>query len=394
MSETSTTTPQKGKIASFGGAEPIQLSDLTGKKPVVPDTKGENNNGNPGGEGTVVTELTKNEGESDADFEARKLAAKDNNQQSTEPVLTDEQIKAEYEKRFANKGESQETPEQKAQREAALEKRMHDQYVANGGKGSDFYEIKRAAEADLTTLSQEELHFELKQKGFSDDMINEIQKERYYQLNPDEVVQDIENGETDEQFAARKEMLKKKVELGTELFNRRGERLKKNAQSILDTLKTSIEHQDLQVQKEAGFIAKVDEVSTTLPRNLTVGLGKLNDQDLGSVQVEVSDADLEEVKTILKDPVQRKQLLYNEDGELNIESIAKLLLTQKLFNKAGREGLLEGQDRQRKIVEKTFPARDPQMLGVGTFPSSREGRKGKIASYGKAEPINIPARQK
>jgi hypothetical protein len=299
--------------------------------------------------------------------------------------LSDEELKSEYEKRFPT--QAQQTEEQKAAKDLEFEKRMLDLYVEKGFNGEEFYAIKKAASADLTELSKAQLTSELKAKGFSDEAITEMQVERYYQINPDELLQGDE--EEDKEYEARKELVRQKVAYGTEKLNSYGAKVQKNAKDILNTLKEAVLESDLQKQKDAEFIAKIDEVSKSLPRKMNVQLGKLNDEDLGSVDADVSESDIAEIVAQLKDPEQRNKLLYTGESstELNIDGIANLLLRNKSLEKIAREALLEGQTRQVEIFKKTFPVRNPNALGVGGSPviPAKTGSGRQVASFGKSQ---------
>ena len=299
--------------------------------------------------------------------------------------LTREEIKALYEKEFPSHVEL--TDEQKVTKENDYQKRLLDLYVERGGTVEHFVAINNVTKMDLTELSKSELTAELKAKGFSDTDVQEVLVERYYQLNPDELEQG--DDETSEEYNARKEKVKLKVGYGTERLTNHSANIKKNAENILEGLKKGLSDRDLLKQEEAEFIAKIDEVSKSLPRKLTVELGKLENEALGSVQLDIPETDIAEITNLLKDPVQRQQLLYTENGDLNIEGISNLFLKSKMLERAARESLLEGQTRQVKIFEQTFPYRNPQAVGVGGSSSSpKVVGQGKVASFGKTQRVS------
>jgi len=299
--------------------------------------------------------------------------------------LTREEIKALYEKEFPTHVEL--TDEQKVAKENDYQKRLLDLYTEGGGTLEQFVAINNVLKMDLTELSKSELTAELKAKGFSDTDVQEVLVERYYQLNPDELEQN--DDETDEEYNARKEKVKLKVGYGTERLTNHSANIKKNAEAILEGLKKGLSERDLQKQDEAEFIAKIDEVSKSLPRKLTVELGKLENEALGSVQMDIPESEITEIINLLKDPAQREQLLYTENGDLNIESISNLLLKNKMLERAAREALFEGQTREVRKFEKIFPYRNPQALGVGGSTSSpKTTGAGKVASFGKSQRVS------
>lgn len=388
-------TQKTDKLTSAGGAKPIVIGDIINRQ-AEPNDNGQVQNAQAAQADAGNAEEKKisdvnavNTGDNSQPADNSSNPNSEDNQQSqASKPLTDEELRAEYEKRFSKPADL--TPEQIKATEAAFEKRMLDAYTEIGGKGEDFYTLKQVASMDLTELSKMELTRELTAKGFSPEQIQAIQVERYYQLNPEEVTQAYE--ETEEEFQARKDFIKKKVEYGQEKFANRSAHIQKNAQETLDTLKETIAEKELLVKKENEFIAKVDEISKTLPRKLTLELGKLNNEDLGSVQVDIPEADIAAITASLKDPVQRRKILYTEAGELNIETITNLLLRNKVLEVAARESLFEGQTRQVAKFKEVFPNRSAHAVGIGgaTSSSAREGKSGKITGFGKSQVMNQP----
>lgn len=301
--------------------------------------------------------------------------------------ISDDEIKRLYEERFkTDSGKEsenrEETDDEKAKIETEFEKKMLNLYVDGGGKIDDFLTIKQVAQMDLTALSKNELTNELKQAGFSDDEIQEIQVESYYQMNPDEIEQGFE--ESDEDFEKRKEKIRKKVAYGTEKLSKRSAAQQQQAKSILDTLRKAVEQQDLQAVSEREYAAKVEKLSKELPRKLTLQLGKVDDKEIAPIEFDVSEDDIASVLDTIKDQAKIETIFYQEDGRLNIEKVSEILLRNTILEKAAREALFEGQTRQVKIFEETFPARTAHEIGVGgTSSPSNNGQKGKLAGFGK-----------
>lgn len=283
------------------------------------------------------------------------------------------------------------TDEQKVQKEKEKDEKRLALYLKGGGTVEQYVTIKQVMDMDLTELSKSELTRELKAKGFDESEIAEVQKERYYQLNPDELQQ--EDYEEDEAFEARKAKLKKKVDFGSEKLNNRSNHLKNNAKTILDNLDKALEAEDLQRQADIKFIAKIDEVSKTMPRKLNIPLGKLNNEDLGTVDIDVQETSISEIAEQLKDPSQRNKILYTEEGEPNVDRLSQLLLKEKLFDSGAREAFLSGRNDQIAKFEKIFPYKNPTSLGVGggANPNMAGKSNGKVASFGKAQPIGKPS---
>lgn len=334
--------------------------------------------------------------------EEQKLAAA-NADKNKGPELTDEQLKDLLKARGielddtgldglkakltpAAPAAAEPTAEEKQKAEAAEEKRMLDLFIAGGGSIENFANLKQVASADLTALSESEIRRELKAENFSDDEINAIIKERYYQINPEELVQG--DDETPEDFAKRKALIEKKIALGTKEFSSKALSIKKQSEDALGILRNAIKEQDLQKQKEALISSKADEIASVLPRELTFDLGEVDGLKIDPVTIKVADADVAEVVAILKNSEERNKLLFNEDNSLNLSSIGNILLRNKMLEASVKASLLEGESRQVAKFEKIFPGRTAKEIGVGgNNGAGNQGRAGVIASRGKPEVV-------
>jgi len=275
-----------------------------------------------------------------------------------------------------------ETDEEKAKKATAFEKRMLDHYIENGGTPEDFVALKAVASADLKSLSEYQIKKELKDEGFTDDQINAVLVERYYQLNPDEIEKG--EGESDEDFTARVEAVKKKVAFGSKKLESKGSFIKKQAEDALSSLRLAIESKDLLEKKEAEFSSNVDEIVSKVPRKVTFELGKIEDIDIAPVQFEVTDDVIASVVETLKDPVKRNQFFY-QDNQLNIANIANVMIRNQYLEKALKAVYLEAGDRQVKEFEKVFPGRNANEVGVGGNKAGNNGKKGVIVKAGKPQ---------
>lgn len=384
MSEVQEATKQAPKIVSAG--KPMK-ADFT--SPLAQHQQANPDNGEQGGQkspedkekesSAAKLEGTSETPEEKAIREAKELEDKNKPAALIEPKpLTDEELKAEYEKRFPPTTEL--TEEQKLKKEQAFEKRMLDLYVESGGKIEEFTLLKQVAAADLTELSKSELTAELKKAGFNETEIAAIQKERYYQLTEDDLEQLPD--ETEKEFA------KRKIEYGKQKLENRSAHKKTQAQSFLNTLRQAITEQDLQSQKESEFVSNVDAHFDKLERKMALQLGKVDDTDIAPVEYEVPESAIAETKETLRDSAKRKQLLYNEDGSLNLTNISEILLKAKMFESAVKTGYLEGGSRQVAEFEKIFPNRSAHEVGIGSGQKPKDGVKGKIVSAGKPVRFN------
>jgi len=301
---------------------------------------------------------------------------------TTPKPLTDEEIKAEYEKRFPV--QSAKTEEQLKADELALDKRMLNEYMNGGGTIENYARLKQAVEmTDLTEMSKIQLTAELKQAGFTDDEIKIVQKERYYQLEQEE----IDSIEDDEEKALK---LKAKDYASKKLLGK-AERTKQAAQSIFDNLKQAITEQDKEVQEEKALASNLDAYFTALPRKTTIQLEKTPDGvDNPPIEVDVPEEVVNEVREMLKDSDKRNSFLYKQDGSLNYEVIAETLIRSRISEKAATEsyskGVSKGKDEQVAIFEKTFPVRNANAIGVNGNGNARPPvGKGQLVSAGQPQ---------
>lgn len=268
--------------------------------------------------------------------------------------------------------------EEKLKAEQALEKRMLDFFVENGGTVDQYAMMKQVASADLTVLSEKELEAELTAAGFDEDQKKMIRQERYYQLDEEEIAT-----LTDEK---EKALAVKKKEFGTKKLNSKAAHKKSLAVSFFDNLKKAIDAQDADAKQEVELAKKVDSHFEKLPRKLTLQLGKTTENvDIDPVDLDVDDAIIAQVRETLKTPAQRNKILYNEDGSLNIAALSEILVRNKVLESALNKSYLTGVSRNTAEFEKTFPIRDANALGTGSLAGGGNlGKtKGKIASFGK-----------
>lgn len=371
---------------------------------VIENQQQSNQNGNEGNEGkdsnpdAGKNDEGKNNGAAGAGADSGKNdAAAGAAADTTPPVLTPEQIKAygeamgipDFDGDFSklkdkiNKPASVElTPEQKAAKEAETERKMLDLYLKNGGKMEEFVAMKAVAAADVKQLSRQQLENELKTEGFDDDEIKAIIAERYYQQDPEALAKGED--EKDEEFAKRKEAVKKKAAYGTKKLESRSTHIVQQAKNHYEQLRKAIEAEDLLEQKEVEFSSKVDGHLQKMPRELTFEMGKSDDQDIAPITLKVPEEIFTEVAAILKDPAKRQTQFFNENNELNLANITELLVRNRLLEAGLKRALLEGGDRQVKVFEQRFPA-SAQELGIGGNKGAKASGSGKVAKAGQPE---------
>ncbi len=282
------------------------------------------------------------------------------------------------------------TDEQKLAAEQLMEKRMLDKFIEKGGTAENFVAFKQIAGMDLTVLSENQLKTKMKEEGFDDDEVNEMLKERFYQIKLDELTQGED--EKTEDFEIRKKKLEKKIAYGAKEFGIAGSLIKKQAEDALSTLRQVITDEDLQKVEEVKNSERVTEFFEKLPRKVNFELGKTaSGQDIPLIEFTIPEEVVTEVMDTLKDSGKRKQFLYNEDGGLNLDNVAKVMLENKYLKSALKESYTKGGKTQVEEFEKMFPGRTAKDIGVGgANAGGQNGRKGVIASAGKPEVAHIP----
>ncbi len=294
--------------------------------------------------------------------------------------LTDDEIKAEYEKRFPTQAAL--SDEEKQKQADAFEKRMLDLYVETGGKIEEFALLKHMASQDLTELSKAELTKELKVAGITDPaQIEAIQKERYFQKEQAEI-DEIEDEE-------ERALAQKKFDYGKAKFESKGKVIKENAEDFLNNLKEGVNQKDFFTKREADISSNVDEHFSKLEKKMTLQLGKVDDTDIPPVEYEVPQEVIDKARTRLNTPEARKQLLFNADGSINHTKLSDLVLKAEMFESgtAAKTAYLTGAHREVEKIEKILPYRSASALGTGGTQATPDTSK-KVASFGKPQRVN------
>lgn len=308
--------------------------------------------------------------------------------------LTDAELKELYDKKFPT--QAAKTEEQLKADETAFETRMLNEYLSKGGTVENYAHLKNAVSMDLTEMTKVQLEAELKAAGFNDEERKIIQRERYYQIEQEEL-DDI----YDEEEKALK--IKAKDYEGKKLLSK-AERTKQQAQSVFDNLKQAIINQDRELSDEKELASNMDAHFETLPRTLTLQLEKTPDGvDNAPIEVSVPEEIVAEVRDLLKNSDTRNNFIYKQDDSLNFEQLSEALIKSKLFDKAVADNYLKGvsigeeagKNKQVAIFEKTFPIRNANALGVNGSGSTAKvptGNFGKVVSAGQPQKFK-PAKQ-
>ena len=339
--------------------------------------------------------LTADEEDTDSETGTKATTAKEKvegeNTASTVPdELSDEQFKAFLEKKgisidsidaLKEKLSPKDviSPEEKKKQELAFEKRLVDIFVEGGGTVEQFVAIKNIAEKPIKDLSLETVRAEYKEHGFTDEQIDTIIKERYYQVDDTELEAFEEDEDEDK---SRKELTKKLKEVFSSKLENKALYKQKQAQKILADLKEAADADNLAVEQEAQLSSKIDEHFKKVPRKITFDLGESNGKAIPPIDYEVSESDIAEVQTMLKDSTKRQQFLTTTDGDLNIPELAKVLLQNKYLKTAIKAAYHEGGNRQAQIVDNIFP-KNVYDIGIGGASNKSKFVKGQVAGFGK-----------
>lgn len=287
---------------------------------------------------------------------------------------------------------------EKAAAESAFENRMLNHFIANGGTAENFVALKQVAAADLKSLSASEIRREMKEAQdkdgkplFDDDAIALVIKERYYQINPEELEQG--DNETTEEFEKRKSLTEKKIAFGANKFESKSSHIKKQAEDALNTLREVIKLDDSKKEEEVKHSKRVEDFFTKLQKKITLELGKAeNGNEIAPIEYVIPDEIVAEVKDVLTNPEKRNKFLYNEDNSLNLDNVASVMLRNKYLEALVKDAYLDGDDRgsKREVekFEKIFPGRTAKDIGVGGVTGGNaNARKGHIVSRGAPEPV-------
>lgn len=372
IEETEVENKQSKQVASIGKVQRLNNTNVAPKENVTNGSR-ENIATNPSNES-----ITSKEGE------------KANEQKSEKPQIDETILKAylesqgiKYEsldklKEKVNYTAPKElTEEEKTKAELAKEKRAVDLFVKNGGKIEQYVAIKKIAESDLKELSIANTKSELKEAGFSDEKIEQILKDRYYQFDDEEIEQEDDESEKD---------LKKRLkEYYSKKLENRSAFTKTQAKGILDNLNKAIESEDLEAQKEVEISSKIDDYFKAQPLKLNFEIGEVNGQKIAPVEYEVAESDLAKVQKTLKTPAELNKILFNQDGSLNLPNISNLLIKNAISDSALKAAYHEGGSRQVAIMKTIFPSSASE-LGIGGIPKDLTAKK-QVASFGKPQRV-------
>lgn len=277
------------------------------------------------------------------------------------------------------------TPEEIAAKETAMERRMLDMFLKGGGKVEDFTAVKQMLSADVAEVSKAQLHQELLTQGFDEDEAKAMAKQMFLQEDLENI--EIGDDETEAEFDKRKAQLEKKVQYGADKLANRSLHIKTTAEQIWSNLKKEVELEDSDAAREVTFSTEVDEVVKTLPKSISLSIGKVDNKDIDPIAYNVPEEIHQEVSALLKDKQKREEFFFDAKGNLNLQNLTDLLVRNKVLESASRETYIKGGTAQVKVFEQMFPARSAQALGVGGNNGKPKTDKGAVASTGQPQRI-------
>lgn len=315
------------------------------------------------------------------------VLADDNQQQIQVIELSDEQFLAEVEKRTGVKSENIDgikekltytkpgpdpTEAEKEQAAKNFEKRMLDVHIASGKTPEQYTLLKSIANGDLKELSHNKAVAELKEAGFNEAEIKEAMKARYFQIDDAEI--ELEDDEE------KKAFLKKSKEVFTKRLDTKAAHIQSQAKSYIESLTSQVNESDAEKKRMEQHTSNVEDAIKSYQRKQTLELGKVDDIEIPPIDLEVPESALDEVKELLKDPEKLENLLYNKDGNINLEFLLPHLVRSASYKNVVKHGYLTGGTRQVEHFESIMGKSVPTLGGVKPPDSS----KGAVASKGKS----------
>lgn len=264
------------------------------------------------------------------------------------------------------------TPEQVKADEAALEQRLIAAHMKRGGTIEQYTELKQIAAADPITLGLTKLEADILKEGFSKEDTDLIIKRMQLQYS-DEEIADLTPEE--------KAKVQKEAAFGLKKQENRGKYIQQRAKDYLDILQKEVQDQDAVTQKSTKHTSKVEEAITSFVRTQNIQLGEYDGQKLDPVELKIPDEVLATVKDILADPAKIDKLLYNDDGELNLDFLVPHLVASVSRETAAKHAFLQGQTKQVEIFKSKFGDKIPDLGG----PPAKTGTPGKLVKAGKPE---------
>lgn len=377
MAETDVATPptetkNPGNIVSMGIP---QKMDVNVPREVAPVEK----------EGAAAQQS--NEAATTAAPNANETTTANETKLDTPIELTDEQLKAYFEKQgiaFDSMDKLKEklnytppenvpTEEQKLKAATERENRMVAEHLSRKGTVEQFSTLKNIVASDKKALGMAKEVEDLVAEGFTPERAAELANERYFQLT-DEQIEEIDDDESKKQATKQREVGLKKLE-------KKGAYLQTTAKSYLDTLAKDLEYRDAEKIKLEQHTSNVEDAIKKFQRKEQLLMGQIDGQDIAPIDFEFPEKALTSAKEILSDRAKFEQNLLTNDGSVNLDFILPHLIRSFAFTESAKIGLLTGQDRSVAKFKSTFSETKPTLGG----PTKTNGTPGKITGFGEKQ---------
>lgn len=268
------------------------------------------------------------------------------------------------------------------------DKKLLDVFLKNGGTIEDFTHMKGLLSADDIEVGRKAALKELADDGFTPEQAEAKLKVRYFQKELNDL--DREDFDSDEEFEAEKAALQKEIDFGKKKLVAKAKSIKQRIEEGFNGLRQVSANEELRVKKEAEFSSKVDEFASKLPRKITLDLGESDGRKLDPIPYDVSEQAIAEVAETLKDASKRNELFFDKEGDINISTVAELMLRNKMLESAVKASYLTGETRQAQVIESIYPGRTAYQVGVGGAPHKKDTKPGKLVKVGQPRVATFP----
>lgn len=287
------------------------------------------------------------------------------------PKLTDEEYLADYNERFGTGFKSLEelkpkaaepTDEEKQKKLSIREKQLLDLHIEKGGTAKDFVKQQGIANADTKGLSYAKTISEYMGMGLTEEEAKQEVKSRYYQLT-DEEIEEIEDD-------TEKEQAKKKRDLFGTRLGARATTDQENSKRYLQQLEQELDEKQSDLDADFKLEAEAEGLQKTFERKMVVGLGDFRGLNTHPVEHIISEADLAEVISVVKNKESREAIFLREDGTDNIPRLTQLLMIEKNYQKIVAKAAAEAANREVEAFEK-MATKNPKDLEGQTMHSDK-----------------------
>lgn len=256
------------------------------------------------------------------------------------------------------------TPEEKEILDRAKEKTVLDEFLTFGrhvGEGTekkfipntldDFHRIKSTLAKDDATLAKEYIRAELVELGTekpSEEEVNTIFKSRYMVKESD-----------DDVFSEHE------VKLGQHLLKQEGARIRYQVGFGLTQATKSVQARQTEEQATRQWAEKVDNyIKNEMPRKFTLEIGQKGETDLGNFEYTINDAEVEEIKTFMRDPQGLTKLISGDGKTTDLNKYSEVVMPYIIGKKIMAAMAMEMHSKGVELISSTLN-NDPDLTKLG-----------------------------